>query len=325
MTQHNDQIRKDSSLQASRKRPRFCHLCGEKIRGSYLVYENGLTVCERCERDTPHCSQCGIPSKQLTQARGVWICPVCRQRAQVCACCHEVILGQYFIIGDSPLPYCEVCTQTRPRCDICRVPLDEQGRSYAGREGPIYRCASCLSSAVTTLARAEHLYRETRALLARELGLQVAVLPKLHLVERAMLSELHHQKGGPSINRGPTSGPDAPLGPEHQHLLGYFQRFDNDWNIYIEHLLPQTLFQAVAAHELAHAWQSTYAPQEQSLKVVEGFAEWVAYRALLALGQQREAARLTRRSDLYGDGLQYFIALERQHGRSAVMQRASEL
>jgi len=182
------------------------------------------------------------------------------------------------------------------------------------------------------MALAEHLYQETRTLLARELGLQVAVLPKLHLVERAMLSDLHQQRGDPSINqdsrppgRVPTTSPDAPLGPEHQHLLGYFQRFDNDWNIYIEHLLPQTLFQAVAAHELAHAWQSTYAPQEQSLKVVEGFAEWVAYRALLALGQQREAARLTRRSDLYGDGLQYFIALERQHGRGAVMQRASEL
>ncbi len=168
------------------------------------------------------------------------------------------------------------------------------------------------------MARAEHLYRETRALLARELGLQVAVLPKLHLVERAMLIELHQQTGV-------STSPDAPLGPEHQHLLGYFQRFDNDWNIYIEHLLPQTLFQSVAAHELAHAWQSTYAPQAQSLKVVEGFAEWVAYRALLALGQQREAARLTRRSDLYGDGLQYFIALERQHGRGAVMQRASQL
>ena len=179
------------------------------------------------------------------------------------------------------------------------------------------------------MARAEQLYRETRALLARELGLQVAVLPKLHLVERAKLIELHQQTGGPTIHRAPTinrgiTSSDAPLGPEHQHLLGYFQRFDNDWNIYIEHLLPQTLFQAVAAHELAHAWQSTYAPQEQALQVVEGFAEWVAYRVLLALGQQREAAHLTRRSDLYGDGLQYFIALERQHGRGAVMQRASQ-
>ena len=168
------------------------------------------------------------------------------------------------------------------------------------------------------MAQAEYLYRETRTLLARELGFQVAILPKLHLVERATLIELHHQIGV-------STSPDAPVGPEHQHLLGYFQRFDNDWNIYIELLLPQTLFQAVAAHEMAHAWQSTYAPQAQSLKIVEGFAEWVAYRALLASGHQREASRLTRRSDLYGDGLQYFITLERQHGRPAVMQRASQL
>ncbi len=168
------------------------------------------------------------------------------------------------------------------------------------------------------MAQAEYLYRETCALLKRELGFQVAILPKLHLVERARLIALHHELGA-------VTSTDAPLGPEHQHLLGYFQRIDSDWNIYIELLLPQTLFQAVAAHELAHAWQSTYAPQAQSLKIVEGFAEWVAYRALLALGQQREAARLTRRSDLYGDGLQYFIALECQHGRPAVMQRASRL
>jgi len=168
------------------------------------------------------------------------------------------------------------------------------------------------------MAQAEQLYRETCALLKRELGLQVAILPKLHLVERATLIALHHENGA-------TTSADTPLGPEHQHLLGYFQRIDNDWNIYIELLLPRTLFQAVAAHELAHAWQSTHTTQAQSLKIVEGFAEWVAYRALLALGQQREAARLTRRNDLYGDGLQYFIALERQHGRGAVMQRASQL
>jgi len=299
------------------KKPRFCHLCGEKMLGTYLIYENGLTVCERCEHNTPHCSQCGIPSHQLTPARGVPICPACRQKAQVCACCHEVILGQYFIIGDSPMPYCETCTQTRPRCDICRIPLDAQGRSFSVRDGLIYRCASCFSSAVTTIEQAERVYHETHALLARELALEVAVLPKLHLVERATLIELHRETGV-------SNSSNAPLGPEHQHLLGYFQRVDNDWNIYIELLLPQTLFQAVAAHELAHAWQSTHAPQNQSFKVVEGFAEWVAYRVLLALGQQREAARLTRRSDLYGDGLQYFIALERQHGRNAVMQRASQ-
>jgi len=301
----------------SKKQRRFCHLCGKELQGDYLLYENGLVVCERCQNTLPHCSRCGIPSRQLTAARGVLICPACRQSVPVCACCHEPILGRYFIIGDSPVPYCEECTQTRPRCDICHVPfLDSQGKKFRGRDGPVYRCASCLSSAVTTLAQAESLYRDTHVLLMRELALEVAVLPKLHLVERARLIELHRQTDTPV-------GSDASPGPEQQHLLGYFKRINADWNIYIEHLLPRTLFQAVAAHELAHAWQSTHAPEGQALKIVEGFAEWVAYRVLLALGQQREAARLTRRSDLYGDGLQYFIGLERERGRTGVLQRAS--
>ena len=81
----------------------------------------------------------------------------------------------------------------------------------------------------------------------------------------------------------------------------------------------------VTAHELAHAWQSFHAPSTQSLQIVEGFAEWVAYRVLLALGQQRDAARLTRRDDLYGKGLQYFIALEQRSGQQGVLQRARQV
>lgn len=300
----------------SERQPRFCHLCGEKLHGRYLTYDNKLVVCERCEHSTPHCSRCKMPSRQLTLARGVLICPGCRQKAQVCACCHEVILDRYFIIGDAPMHYCEVCTQTRPRCDICCVPLDAQGKIFAGRDRAIQRCASCFSAAITTVAQAERLYHEIHTLLKRELALEIAVLPKLHLAERATLVELHQQEGV-------TASSETPLGPEQQHLLGFFRRVDDDWNIYIEQLLPLTLFQAVAAHELAHAWQSTHAAKKQSLKIIEGFAEWVAYRVLLALGQQREAAGLTRRNDLYGDGLQYFVALERQYGREGVVQRAS--
>jgi hypothetical protein len=303
----------------SKEQRRFCHLCGKELQGNYLIYENGLVVCERCQHTLPHCSRCGIPSRQLVATRGVLICPACRQSVPACGCCHEPILGRYFIIGDSPVPYCEECTQTRPRCDVCHVPfLDSQGKMFRGRDGPIYRCASCLGSAVTTLAEAESLYRDTQILLMRELALEIAVLPKLHLVERAKLIELHQQTDTPV-------GSDATPGPEQQHLLGYFKRINDDWDIYIEHLLPKTLFQAVAAHELAHAWQSTHAAEGQALKIVEGFAEWVAYRVLLALGQQREAARLTRRSDLYGDGLQYFIGLERERGRMGVLQRASRV
>lgn len=147
--------------------------------------------------------------------------------------------------------------------------------------------------------------------------MEIPAVPRLNVVDRATLIGLNQQAGA-------LKDPNTPVGPEQQHLLGFFQRINEDRTIYIERLLPQSLFQAVAAHELAHAWQSFYAPSTQSLQLVEGFAEWVAYRVLLALGQQREAARLTRRDDLYGKGLQYFITLEHQSGQGGVLQRARQ-
>jgi len=222
------------------------------------------------------------------------------------------------MVGDSPLRYCETCMTTRPRCDICRAPLNAQGKIFSGRDGKIYRCSTCFSTAVNGLEQATRLYNETYRLLSKTLMLEIPTLPPLSLVERARMIELHQQAGI-------LAGSDTPLGPEHQHLLGFFQSVGTDQHIYIEQLLPQTLFRAVAAHELAHSWQSTHAPQGQPVKIVEGFAEWVAYHALLLLGHQVEAARLTRRNDLYGEGLQYFIALERQQGQQAVLQRASRM
>ncbi|MDQ2716185.1 MAG: hypothetical protein M3Z08_14860 [Chloroflexota bacterium] len=300
----------------SEKQPRFCHLCGDRLQGAYLVYGNGLAVCERCERNVPHCSQCQAPSRQLTIVRGAQVCPDCLQKLPVCACCREPVLGNYYIIGDSPLKYCETCVKTRPRCDICRAPLDAQGKMFQGRGAATYRCASCFSTAVTTGAEAQQLYRATFALLTQKLDLRPAHLPALHLVERAILVDMHKKAAG--LAEIVTAS-----GAEQQHLLGFFRRVDDDWQIYIEQLLPRTLFQAVAAHELAHAWQATHAPATQPPEIVEGFAEWVAYSIMLILGEQRAAAHLTRRNDLYGRGLQYFMALERSQGRPAVLQRAA--
>jgi hypothetical protein len=293
----------------------FCHLCGQPLYGSFLVYDNGLVVCQRCNTTVPHCSRCKLPSRQLKLVRGMQVCPECLQHAPVCPACHIPILGKYYLIGDSTIPYCENCVSTRPRCDICRLPLDEHGKGYPEQNGTIYRCAACLHSAVNTQAEAERIYRETRDQLKRILTLDVALLPTLHIVERATLLGLNQQTQA-------LSGSQKPIGPEDQHLLGFFQRVNEKQDIYIERLLPETLFRAVAAHELAHAWQSVYAPSSQPQNIVEGFAEWAAYRILLALGQQQEAEHLTKRGDLYGQGLQYFINVEKSGGLLGVLQRA---
>ena len=299
----------------SAKKPSFCHLCGQPLVGSFYTYSNNLVVCASCNATVPSCALCQVPSRKLTTIRSLQVCPDCRQKLPVCASCGIPIVKEYSIVGDSPLPYCHVCMEKNPRCDICRVPLNDRGFSVRGERSITYRCATCFNTAVKSPVEAQQLYRETRERLARELGLSIPALPDVRIVERSTLMTLNAHNG---------AGTAMPSGAEQQHLLGFFLLKDDQRTIFIEQLLPRPLFQAVAAHELAHAWQSYYAPSTQPLNIVEGFAEWVAYRLLLALGQQRDAAHMTRRDDLYGQGLQYFIALERQHGRDAVMQRARE-
>ncbi len=305
------------------KKSSNCNLCGQRLIGTFLTYDNGLVVCSDCNTTVPHCSLCGIPSRQLIAVRvargqgerGEQVCTACLQKLPVCACCNIPILKEFTIIGSSSAPYCQSCMTTRPRCGICRVPLNDQGKTIREEGGNVYRCASCYRTAVTTGEEAQQLYEKTRSLLKHELNMDIPLLPELHVVEWEQLAVLHRQnsRSGPaetSVEGGP------------QHLLGFFKRVGEKQDIYIEQVLPRMLFQAVAAHELAHAWQSINAPLRQPDRIVEGFAEWVAYHVLLALGQQAEAARLTRRNDLYGEGLQYFLHLERESGRAGVLRRA---
>ena len=155
----------------------------------------------------------------------------------------------------------------------------------------------------------------------RELSLDVDVLPTLTLVGRSHMMKLHRQIGT-TIASGIASTTNTAAEP--QHLLGFFHRFNEQRDIYIEHYLPRALFQGVAAHELAHAWQSARVQRTQPERIVEGFAEWVAYRILLALGERAEAEQMTRRNDLYGQGLHYFLDLEGKQGKQAVLKRAME-
>src|SRR5579863_5335344 len=191
------------------KKPTFCHICGQRLIGTFLTYDNGLVVCSHCNATVPRCSLCGIPSRQLMSVRGEQVCPACYQKLPVCACCGIPVLKEYAIFGDSPVPYCQSCLTTRPRCDICRVPLSDEGKTIRGQDGNIYRCATCYSTAVTTMAEAQRLYQETRTLLKRELKLDIAILPELHVVGRTKLAALNQQ----TYILG---NAETPL--EHQHL-----------------------------------------------------------------------------------------------------------
>lgn len=290
-----------------------CDLCHEAILSDYHVYKGSLKVCAECERTLAHCAHCNIPSRQLTPVRGQGVCAECLKTLPLCNCCSIPILGRYSTFEQSPGNYCETCMQTRPRCGICNAPINEQGRILRQSDGDTVRCGHCLRTAIKTEQQAEQPYRQVQALLARDLDLHIDSLPPLTLTSRARLATLR-QENAPAVK--------LPPGNEQLHTEGLFQSVNDRQNIYIEHYLPRTRFQGVAAHELAHAWQSAHSPHNQPERIVEGFAEWVAYSTLQALGEHAEAERLTKRTDIYGEGLRYFLDLERRQGRKAVIERA---
>ncbi|MBX5451623.1 hypothetical protein [Thermogemmatispora sp.] len=298
----------------SRRYPRFCHLCGRPLAlvGQYLIYPNGLVICPACDGTVPRCQRCNLPGRHLEQVGGAILCPACRAQVAFCGCCGRALLETAYLIGDSPVKYCQRCLEERPRCDVCQAPLNERGHLLPGPHGVVRRCALCWAEAVQGPHEAESLYQRVFAVLRREPGLTLPILPRLHLCERRVLQELHQQRGHSLPSGGEEGGNDP-------HLLGIFFQQGQAQDIYIEHYLPRDLFQAVAAHELAHAWQAWQGLQELPLLIGEGFAEWTAYHVLQTLGEERMVRRLLRRRDLYGQGLQHFLTLERQQGRLAVL------
>lgn len=102
---------------------------------------------------------------------------------------------------------------------------------------------------------------------------------------------------------------------------GYYQPYNPETIWVVAGQAPNETM-ACLAHELAHAWQSTEAPL-QDRTVVEGFARWVEYKLLLAVGEEARARGLASSPDPdYGEGLRLFLEVERRSGVSGVIQAA---
>jgi hypothetical protein len=230
------------------------------------------------------------------------LCQTCLTQAPICTSCGKRIHGRYYRNGANAAIYCETCFKGQPRCDVC-----------GGVAGPgIYRlhdgrhiCGDCHETAIYDATRAGDLYGRVLGILLRDLGVQLSVPPALGLVDRHQMTAL--------MARVKDKDADQP-----ELVFGLFVRRGRERSVYVESGLPQILMIQVIAHELAHAWQGENCPLLRDPLFREGFAEWVAYRVLLALGAVKKAELMTQRTDLYGQGLQSMLALERQAGSAAV-------
>jgi hypothetical protein len=289
---------------------KFCHLCGSRLLMQYTEYSTGLVVCPACERTAPRCTACTQPAKHLTPVDHDWLCNQCMNALPRCTACNKPIMGHYFRFSDSPKPYCPACSSQRPTCQVCGAPLGPDGQQLPGN---LNRCGECAQTMVLDDAVAQSLYQmviqQTKTFFEKD----VQQVPMLRIVGPAELAAVR-QKYEPTA---PSSGLPA------QHVLGYFEQWGHTRSIYVERALPRATLIGTLAHEYAHAWQADYAPNKQDLQRREGFAEWLSWSVLVALGHTREAARATRREDEYGQGLRHFIALEKRAGRQAIFSEAT--
>jgi hypothetical protein len=211
---------------------------------------------------------------------------------------------------ETPRKFCARCVQGRPRCDLCRAPIAEGAQPLGDGQ---FRCALCLSEIVLEEATVAAVYDEAVEQLAQVLGGSLQQTPRLEIVTRRRMGEIRrhyeHHAG------------DTSTAASH-HVLGYFVQTHGESTIYVEAALPRGLLLGTLAHELAHGWQTEQSLHLKDPLLREGFAEWVAYRVLVARDLSTLAERATRRDDLYGRGLRHFLNIENRFGYDGVVNCA---
>lgn len=224
------------------------------------------------------------------------------QTIPLCLTCRKPIRGRYVEV-DGVGPYCEACHRDRLPCNVCGAPLTDQ---YWQLSDGRLTCERCHATAIYTSEVAQPLFLEVKTYITRALGLTLNVPTGLALVDQNQLAEILREQ----INGSETLDP--------QHTLGLYARKGMQRGLYVQNGLPRTLFLQIAAHEYAHAWQGENCPLLQSPLVREGFAEWVAYKVLQHYRLAGQMRRMEKRTDIYGQGLQWALTLEKREGSAAV-------
>jgi hypothetical protein len=168
------------------------------------------------------------------------------------------------------------------------------------------QCGRCHSTAIYDANFARTIYDETVSHVAAHLGLVLNVGVEFRIVDDPTLRAMREQ--------------DSDYSPSaSERTLGLYQRQGRLRVIYLLYGLPRLLFRTTVAHEYAHAWQGEYCPLLENKLLLEGFAEWVAYRHLAALGCTKAAARMLNARHPYRPALEHMLELERQLGTAGLI------
>lgn len=231
------------------------------------------------------------------------------QSPKHCHLCGRRLWGRGWVYAPNGVPdgqaivVCRHCRKTAPRCDVCGVPM---GPNHVRLPDDRRICARCHQTAVYDPARARALFERVARTVTDQLGLGLSVGTDFTLVDHRHLQRLA-EEAHPALQGDPDK------------VVGLFVRKGRKRVMYLLSGLPQILFIQTVAHEWAHAWQGENCPLLETPLVREGFAEWVAYKTLQAMGAVKKMALMERQEGLYGEGLREMLELERRSGVSGVL------
>jgi hypothetical protein len=219
-----------------------------------------------------------------------------RLTAAVCARCGGILRGS-IVRDDRGDGYCRHCTADSLPCFACGAPVRDAAAADRFR-----LCPRCCAAAVVDPQHTARMLVEMRTVLAHRLDLRIPGRIGLQTANDAELQLLARRT--------------VPAG----RVIGLFRRSATAATIVVRSGLPLLMLRATLAHELAHAWQTAVCPLPLPTARAEGHAEWVAYRALVALGARAAAERLRAPYLPYARELAAFLRIEARGGPAAVHQ-----
>jgi hypothetical protein len=184
------------------------------------------------------------------------------------------------------------------RCDFCGTDVSEA--EYVELGDRRVRCETCTALAVDTEDELRAAYRDARAFLENDLGIDLARNIRVTLTDT---EAVQRQAGRTFI---PTSSFDS-------RVLGIATYDASGISILVENGQPYYMALAVIVHELTHVWQFDKLDfrrlqQESSLLVTEGHATWAELAVLDGRPEAEDYVQETKaRTDVYGEGYRHVV------------------
>lgn len=275
-----------------------CSACGNIMNAWHELKK--IKLCKDCFVSLPKCKICRIPihSSYMEQNKDKY-CIQCYSDVPKCANCMLPVNGMYWSYNDADKVFCSKCEAEGKHCNICGIPTS---RKYWELSDGRFVCVECNNTAVKDIKTASRLLNRAVSYIEKDLKMKVEHSSELTIVDSDKLKDL------------------SDMVYKNHNLSGLFIRNNEKFDIFILYALPESLTLGVLAHEYAHAWQSENCPQDQSLLIKEGFAEWVCYKTLKYYGYHKEIKHMERRTDLYGIGFRRIKEMEEKDGVESVFE-----